>query len=156
MFDVTPVLSTSSVNCGPVCLKMLLSYYGKDVDLKELEKDCSLSINGCNGKNLMQAGRKHGLDMTAWGEISPEDIAARNFVGAKVIKVDILKQDRPAIIWWKYNHFVVFCGLDDAGKVVICNPNRGRYSVSQSLFKALYSGVCFCNGEPKELEEGEE
>lgn len=151
VFDVKPIVSTVPYDCGAVCLKMLLDYYGKDVDLETLYKDCNITVGGCTGADIMRAGRKYGLDMKAWAEkgckITPS-------VDAKTIDVDTLKEDRPAIIWWKYNHFCILCGVDDeTGKVVICNPNRGRYSVSKSLFNAFYTKVSITNGEPKELSE---
>lgn len=62
-----------------------------------------------------------------------------------------VRQDRPAIVWWLFNHWCVFCGLNDQGRVVICNPDRGRYSMSVGMFKSYYSGVSLWNGEPHDL-----
>ena len=156
MFDVTPLVSPMPTDCGATCLKMLISYYNPedDTDLDTLIKECHTSINGCTGRDLMEAGRKHGLDMMAWGEEKarklinvPED------ENRKKLDFGIFDYDRPAIVWWKFNHFCVYCGLNDHGKVVICNPDRGRYSISKSLFNAFYSGVDFTNGEPQKLGE---
>ena len=61
-----------------------------------------------------------------------------------------MKQDRPAIIWWKYNHFCVFVGVNDFGDAIIINPDRGRYPLKFNTFKAMYSGVSVFNGEPQE------
>ena len=66
---------------------------------------------------------------------------------------ELISQDRPAIVWWKYNHFCVFCGKDDKGDVVICNPDRGRYSLSVGTFKSFYSGVSITHGTPEVLPE---
>lgn len=149
MFDVKPITSPKNYDCGPTCLKMLLAYYGIDVDLDTLIKDCNVTYTGCSGADLMRAGKKHGLDIKAWGESddSSED-------GRQKINIATTEYDRPAIVWWKYDHFVVFCGLNDAGKVVICNPDKGRYAISKSLFDTLNSGVDFTNGVPQKLPEG--
>ena len=137
MFDVKPITSIKPTDCGPVSLQMLLAYYGINVDLETLSRECNIDIAGCTAKDVMEAGRLHGLDMRAYKESSE----------------DVLKQDRPSIVWWKYFHFCVCCGLDDNGNVVICNPNRGRYAISKSLFKAFYSEVAITNGEPQDLPE---
>ena len=148
MFDVKPITSPLPSDCGATCMKMLLAYYGQDVDLDQLIKDCNTTIRGCSGRDLLRAGRKYGLDMTAWKEIDAKGDVPE---GAKVIDVDILEQDRPAIIWWKYNHWCLFCGMDDKGKVVICNPDLGRYRMDPGTFRAFYSKVSLCNGEPHGL-----
>lgn len=148
MFDVKPVVSLKFTDCGPTCLKMLLDYYGQDVDLDTLIEECHVGVDGCTGTDLMTCGRLHGLDMYACENTDEE--------GRGVPWKGVTKQDRPSIIWWKRSHFCVCCGEDEAGNVVICNPDRGRYSISKSLFDALYSNKAFFNGEPHDLpDEGE-
>lgn len=135
MYDVIPVTSPRETDCGPTCLKMLLAYYGVDVSLDDLIAECNTSLIGCTAADILRVGRNHGLDMLAFEEDAE----------------DVMMQDRPAIVWWMYNHFVVFCGLDDDGKVVVCNPDRGRYRVSKGVFKSFYTRVALCNGRPEDL-----
>lgn len=137
MFDVKPVTSPKLTDCGTTCLKMLLDYYGIDVPIDELNKECHTRIAGSSGKDLNECGRKHGLDMKAF----------------KMDAEELVKQDRPGIIWWRYNHWVVFCGQDETGKVVICNPDKGRYRMSFGTFKSFYTEVGLFNGEPQDLPE---
>ena len=66
---------------------------------------------------------------------------------------ELIRQDKPAIVWWKYRHWCVFCGMDDRGQVVICNPALGRYGIDQGSFSSLYSGVSLWNGQPEPLPE---
>lgn len=139
MFDVLPVTSPNPTDCGATCMKMLLAYYGEDVPLENLIKECNTRIIGCTGKDLMRVGRAHGLDMKAF-KMDPEEL---------------VRQDRPSIIWWKYSHFVVLCGQDDEGKIVICNPDIGRYRMSFSTFSSFFTENCFFNGEPHDLPESE-
>ena len=140
MFDVLPVTSPQHNDCGPTCMKMLLTYYNIDVDLDQLIEECNCKITGCTGKDLLECGRKHDLDMTAW----------------KMDAEEVIRQDRPSIIWWKYCHWCVCCGMDDQGKVVICNPDIGRYRMAADTFKGWYSGVALFNGTPETLPEGAE
>lgn len=137
MYEITPVTSKRSTDCGACSLKMLLSFYGVDVDIETLIKECNVNLIGSTAKDLMLTGRKYGLEMAAF----------------KADVEDVIKQDRPAICWWMYNHWLVFCGLDEEGKVVLCNPSRGKYRVSQGQFKSLYTGVELANGEPEDLPE---
>lgn len=139
MFDVLPVTSPKPMDCGATCLKMLLAYYGEDVELEELAKKCNTRIIGCTAADINRVGREYGLDMKAFRETAE----------------DLMKQDRPAIIWWKYAHFVVFCGLDEDGKVVICNPDIGRYRMSKETFSCFFTEIALCNGTPEDLPEGE-
>ena len=135
MYDVKPITSPKQVDCGPTCLKMLLAYYGQEVDLDQLIQECNTRLIGCTAKDVLRVGRDHGLDMRAYKEAAE----------------DLLKQDRPAIIWWLYKHFCVFCGLNDEGRVVICNPDLGRYSMTPGTFASFYTGIAITNGEPQDL-----
>ena len=135
MYDVKPVTTEHATACGPTCLKMLLGYYGQDVDLDELIRECGTKITGSTAKDLMVAGRKYGLDLRAF----------------KMDAEEICKQDRPAIILWKLVHFCVFCGVDQDGNVWICNPSSGRFSMPRSTFERYFSKICIFNGDPDEM-----
>lgn len=143
MFDVNPMTSPRELDCGPTCLKMLLAYYGIDVPLDQLVEECGLDLTGATGADLLRVGRLHGLDMQAYSMDADE----------------LVRQDRPAIVNWKHNHWCVFAGTDDAGRVSVCNPDRGRFRMSFGTFAALATGledhpgqcVAIFNGEPVDL-----
>lgn len=137
MYDVTPYTSGKSTACGPTCLKMLLEYYGVTVDLDQLIKECGVAVDGCSAADLIRVGRAHGLDMKAF-QMTPDEL---------------IRQDRPAICWWRFDHWIVFCGLSDAGQVVMCNPSMGRFEIDRGTFCALYSKVSLWNGEPEDTAE---
>ena len=132
MYDVKPVTSKGELDCGPACLKMLLDWYGIDVPLDQLTEECGVKLDGCSAADLLRVGRAHGLDMTAW-RMDADEVA---------------RQDRPSIVWWRYQHFCVCCGSADDGRVAICNPIRGRYRMGADTFASLYSGVVLFAGEP--------
>lgn len=136
MYDIIPITSNRQTDCGATCLKMLLDYYGVEVDIDQLIKECHTGLAGCTARDVLEAGRLHGKEMHAY----------------KTDLDGILLADRPAIVWWKKKHFCVFCGIDDNGSVVICNPDRGRYRMSKSLFGAWYSGVAIFAGEPVDID----
>lgn len=148
MFDVKVTTSKAAADCGAACMTSFLAYYGINVTLEQMRKECNVQVSGCTAKDLLTCGRAHGLDMRAWREL--EDDEAPD--GMPVTQVGIFETDRPEICWWKYNHFVIFCGIED-GKAVIMNPTKGRYKISKSLFKAFYSRISVTNGEPQALPE---
>ena len=139
MFDVLPVTSARPTDCGATCMKMLLAYYGQDVALDQLIRECNTRLIGCSAGDLKRCGIAHGLEMVAY----------------QMDAAELIRQDRPAIIHWKHQHWCVFCGRDDGGNVVICNPDRGRYRLPPDTFAAMYTGVSLFNGEPEALPEPE-
>lgn len=147
MYEVELVTSKWAIDCGAACMAMLLKYYGTDIPLDELIEECGCKIGGCTGKDLLRVGRAHGLDMKSF----------------RMDAGELIQQDRPGIIWWMYSHFVVFCGQDDNGNIVIANPSCGRFAIDVESFEKLFTGITFWNGEPeqeiqratKPLEEGE-
>lgn len=135
MFDIKSVTSSNEVDCGATCMKMFLSYYGEEVSLEDLIKECKTRLVGCSAADLVRVGKAHGLDM-------------------KVYKMDaeeLIRQDRPAIVWWRYNHYCIFAGTDEDGRVMVCNPDRGKYRMSQGIFKSFYTNVALFNGEPSDI-----
>ena len=137
MFDVIPFTSPKQCDCGATCMKMLLGYYGIDVPLDELIEECNTRLIGCSAGDLKRCGEKHGLDMIAYQMDADE----------------VMTQDRPSIVWWKYGHWCVCCGLNEDGDVVICNPDRGRYHMSKNVFRSFYTRVALFNGEPAGIPE---
>lgn len=137
MFDVLPVTSQKPTDCGATCLHMLLSYYGQEVPLETLIQECGTRMVGCSGADLLRVGRAHGLD---------------GMVAYQMPAQEVLQQDRPTIIWWRRNHWVVFCGLNEQGEAVICNPDRGRFPLDSGTFASFYTGVSLWNGEPQDMD----
>lgn len=135
MFDVLPVTTDHATSCGPACIKMLLDYYKQDdVSLEDLIRECNVTTTGCTMGDVRRVGNAHGL----------------NLIPYHCDAVSLMAQDRPAIIWWRYTHFVVFCGMNENDEPVICNPSMGRFPISKEAFKRFYSEVECCNGEPKD------
>ena len=141
MYDVKPITSERSNYCGATALKMLLEYYNISVELDQLIKECNTRIFGCTAGDIMRVAALHGLPL--W---------TCKCVGEDTVD-DVIYADRPGILWWKYRHFVVCCGIDDNGKVVICDPDKGRYRLSRGLVKSFFSNVAIFNGEPSDFDK---
>lgn len=136
MFDIPFVSQSKDTICGPASLKMLLGYYGIDVPIEILIDECHVSVDGCTAADLLRVGRAHGLT----------SIAAYRANAASV-----LRQDRPGILYWRGNHFLVYGGLNDKGEPVLYNPGRGVYPIDADTFSKLYSGIVLTNGVPADI-----
>ncbi|MFC9910679.1 NHLP family bacteriocin export ABC transporter peptidase/permease/ATPase subunit [Streptomyces sp. NPDC127197] len=122
------VLQMEAVECGAASLAMVLGHYGKHVPLEELRIACGVSRDGSRASNLLKAARSYGL--TAKG--MQMDLAALAEVKA------------PAVLFWEFNHYVVFDGMGRRfGRrgVFINDPGKGRRFVPMEEFDGSFTGV---------------
>ena len=136
MFDVKPTTTRNDRDCGAACTVSFLDYYDVEVTLDDMVRECHTGVHGCTAKDIIEVCRNHGItDVKAY----------------KMDASEVIRQDRPSICWWCENHFIICCGKNEKGKVVICNPNRGRFGIEESFFEAFFSGVAIFKGEPHDL-----
>lgn len=126
--NVPVIMQLEALECGAACLAMILAYYKKWLPLEEVRRDCGVSRDGSNAKNILKAANNYGLSTKAY-RLEPHEI-----------KESITF---PCIIHWNFNHFVVLCGFSGE-KALINDPARGRILISAKEFDESFTGICLC------------
>ncbi len=120
---VHPVFQIEAAECGAASLCMVLGYYGRYIDLKDMRKDCHISRDGSRLSYLMEAARKHGLKPEAFR------------TGPELKSITL-----PCIVFWRFYHFLVVERITKKW-VYLADPATGRRKVTKEDFAMNYSGI---------------
>ena len=123
---VPVVMQMEALECGAACLAMVMAYYEKWVPLEEVRRDCGVSRDGSNARNVLLAARNYGFEADGYR-----------------MEISALKENAvfPCIIHWNFNHFVVLNGFKGKN-AVINDPARGVVRVSMDEFDKAFTGIC--------------
>ena len=109
-------------DCGIAALRMIASYHGIRVDEYRLRQLTRIDRVGTSFSSLRNAAASYGM--------KAEGVLLRN-----LDDLDLIEDDRPAILLVDNNHFVVYYGKR-YGRYVIGDPARGRRWLSASTLAA--------------------
>lgn len=126
------VFQLENTECGAASLSMILAFFGRNVSLEELRADCGVSKDGCNAYNIVEAANKHNLEIEAY----------------KLSLSELMDMEKPCIIHWDFNHFVVYEGIKN-NAAYINDPAIGRRKISIEDLSKSFTGIALC-GKPME------
>ena len=124
MVRTPTVLQMESTECGAASLSIVLQHYGRYVPLTHLRELCGVSRDGSDAANLILAARNFGLDAKGF----QKGLAA------------LEQLTPPAILFWEFNHFLVFEGFQ-GDRVALNDPALGPRTVSREAFDRSYTGI---------------
>ena len=123
---VPVVMQLEALECGAAALTMILAYYNKWIPLEQVRKDCGVSRDGSNAKNILKAARSYGFTAHGYTFQDAADLKASGHF--------------PCIIHWNFNHFVVLDGFR-GNKAYLNDPARGSIAVPLEEFDKAFTGI---------------
>lgn len=124
MFNFIP--QKDQMDCGPACISMVASTYGKKYGLEYLRKNAFISREGVSLLGINEASKKIGFET----------------ISAKLTTEKLIdsKQTLPCILHWNQRHFVV---LYKISKTIfskqpifhIADPAHGKIKLTQDKFE---------------------
>ncbi|MBR3317066.1 MAG: NHLP family bacteriocin export ABC transporter peptidase/permease/ATPase subunit [Atopobiaceae bacterium] len=137
IYKVPQVMQMEALECGAACLCMILAYYGRWIPLEKARVDCGVSRDGSNALNVARAARSYGLEAKG--------------VACSVKR--LRKIEGPCILFWNFNHYVVFDGFK--GRYAYLNdPARGAVRVTMKEFNDSFTGVAILISRTEAFEPG--
>lgn len=111
------------MDCGPACLAMVASHYGKDFGLQYLRDKSFITREGVSLLGISAAAEKIGF----------------RTIAAKLQTEDFDKELLPCILHWNQNHFVILYKISRnffTSKLIfkIADPGHGFISLSEEKF----------------------
>lgn len=121
-------LQDSENSCGAYCLKMLLSYFKRDDEIRNIKKSCHLSKEGITVYGLIKVLKEYNIEAKAYS--------------CEFKKVfDEVKL--PAIVHFKIDnvyHYVVLYKIKDK-YFLVGDPAKGLVKMSYEMFSKQFTGV---------------
>lgn len=122
----TPVvLQQTSMECGAACVAMILGYYGRPTQLKECREKISIGRDGVSAASIKELAQSFGLSVSAY--TIKDTLPLKNL-------------SEPAIIHWRFNHFVILESISDQSAQII-DPAIGRKVIPLQQFEESFTGI---------------
>lgn len=113
-----------AMDCGPTCLRMIASHYGKNLSLHALRDRTSVTRTGVSLLDLADAA---------------EDVGFRTLPARVAFATLREEAPLPAVVHWRQRHFLVVVEFK-RGKVRIADPAVGPAWVDEATFLRCWAG----------------
>ena len=118
------ILQQEETECGAVSLGIVLAFFGRWVPLEELREACAVNRDGCDGRDIVRAARRYGLEPQGWKRELHE----------------LREMRMPLILFWEFNHFLVLEGF--RGQSYFVNdPANGHRVIDDEEFDQGFTGI---------------
>ena len=118
------IIQMEATECGAVALGIILAAYKRWVPIEELRTLCGVNRDGSSLYNVVRAGQHFGLTCDAYRR-SLDDLKKINTLG---------------IVFWGFNHFVVYEGYS-GGYFYVNDPASGPRRIPEKEFSLYYTGI---------------
>lgn len=108
------------MDCGPACVRMIASHFGRNFPLSYLRSLSQLTREGVSVAGIRHALSDIGIESASF-EMTTEQL--------------VTDCPKPAILYWEQKHFVVLERISRNGRFVICDPAYGRNKISCEDFE---------------------
>lgn len=129
MFWRNQIRQVDNKDCGPICIKMIMEYYGKKVSLQKIREEANTTQYGTTVRGLQSSANKYGFVTNVMkGEI--EDL---------IDEVIVKNITLPMVLHLKNNHFIILKKIKK-GRVYIYDPQYGNKILSKEQVLNVWSG----------------
>lgn len=121
-------LQDSENSCGAYCIKMLLNYYKRDDEIKNIKKRCRLTKDGVTVYGLIQVLKEYHIEATAY-----QCEFKHLFEEVTCPAIIHLKQD-------DLYHYVILYKIKD-DYFLVGDPAKGLVKMSYEVFSKQFTGI---------------
>lgn len=121
-------LQDNENSCGAYCIKMLLSFYKRDDEIKNIKKRCRLTKEGITVYGLIQVLKKYHLEAKAY-----QCEFKHLFEEVSCPAIVHLKQD-------DLYHYIILYKVKD-GYFLVGDPAKGLIKMSYESFSKQFTGI---------------
>jgi ATP-binding cassette subfamily B protein len=107
-----------AMDCGPACLRMIASFYGKTYSLQKLRQLAHITREGVSLLGLSEAAEAIGF----------------RTIGARITIEQLMEAPKPCVVHWDQDHFVVVYKYRK-GVVFVSDPAFGLVEYTETEFK---------------------
>ena len=114
-------------DCGPTCIRIIASHYGKNYSLDEIRKYCEITRSGVTLNDVINGCKSIGLDSLAI-KLSIDELVNDNLT-------------MPFILHWRQEHFVVLYKIKKTSKTTffyIADPAYGKLKIKFEDFNKFW------------------